>query len=127
MHATAECFDHIHEDLVAKIADSHVSRNSFGDISLDLPTRTLFGSSSKIILPCFEFQIFWLLMRSQGGIITRDEFVYFLYEESDDDIPLCNTVEVFVVRLRKKLPAVTNRVFIHTFRGIGYQLLNVDS
>lgn len=122
MHTTAENFDKVHDELLAKIGDSQESRSRYGDLSLDTRTRSVRGARGAAKLTPTEYQILWLLVRGQGTIISRDEFSYFLYEESDNDIPLCNTVEVFIVRLRKKLRDITPTVIISTFKGIGYQL-----
>ena len=94
MHATAENFDSVHDELLDKISHNTGSRSQYGDISLNVLTRSVRGASGVIRLTVTEFQILWLLVRGQGTIITRDEVSYFLYEESEDDIPLCNSVEV---------------------------------
>jgi DNA-binding response OmpR family regulator len=125
MHATAQNFDMTHDILLGKIGAGQPSSHSVGDITFLLNTA---GNAGKIVgrlstekLTRFEYQIFWLLSRAPGALITRDEIMYFIYDEKEKDIPLFNTVEVFISRIRKKLQRVTDAVAIETFRGFGYR------
>jgi two-component system OmpR family response regulator len=55
-------------------------------------------------------------MHHKGEVISRTELTEHLYEQDFDRDS--NTIEVFVGRLRKKLPEDT----IQTIRGLGYKL-----
>jgi two-component system OmpR family response regulator len=56
-------------------------------------------------------------MQRVGQVISRPELSEHIYpQDSDRD---SNTIEVFVGRLRKKLPAGS----IETVRGLGYRLV----
>jgi two-component system OmpR family response regulator len=50
-------------------------------------------------------------------VVSRMELTEHLYDH--DFVRDSNTIEVFVGRLRKKLPETV----IHTVRGLGYQIL----
>jgi DNA-binding response OmpR family regulator len=123
MHATAENFDRVHGELLAKIYAGIASQPSFGDITLDTFSRKVFGPEKAERLTIKEYSILWLLVRAQGRFITHDEIAYFLYEETDRDIPLGNCVQVFVSRVRKKLRKVKATVSIETFHSFGYFLV----
>jgi two-component system OmpR family response regulator len=55
-------------------------------------------------------------MLHRARVVSRTELVEHLYEQDFDRDS--NTVEVFIGRLRKKLPAD----IIKTVRGLGYRL-----
>jgi two-component system OmpR family response regulator len=56
------------------------------------------------------------LMMQRDRVVSRTELVEHLYEQDFDRDS--NTVEVFIGRLRKKLPVD----LIKTVRGLGYRL-----
>jgi two-component system OmpR family response regulator len=58
-------------------------------------------------------------MLHKGRVVSRTELVEHLYEQDFDRDS--NTVEVFIGRLRKKLPSD----LIRTVRGLGYSLSDV--
>ena len=59
-------------------------------------------------------------MQRKGEVLSRTELSEHIYpHDSDRD---SNTIEVFVGRLRKKLPAGS----IETVRGLGYRLIDAS-
>ena len=70
-----------------------------------------------LVLTSHEFKLLQLLMQRRGEVLSRTELSERLYAyDSDRD---SNTIEVFVGRLRKKLPPGS----IETVRGLGYRLM----
>ena len=59
-------------------------------------------------------------MHHQGRVVSRTELVEHMYDQDFDRDS--NTIEVFVGRLRKKIPAE----LIRTVRGLGYCLSDED-
>jgi two-component system OmpR family response regulator len=57
------------------------------------------------------------LLHRPGALVTRSELTEHLYAQDHERDS--NTIEVFVARLRKKLP----EGLIETVRGLGYRLL----
>jgi two-component system OmpR family response regulator len=55
-------------------------------------------------------------MHHRGRVVSRTELVEHLYEQDFDRDS--NTIEVFIGRLRKKLPMEV----IETVRGLGYRM-----
>jgi two-component system OmpR family response regulator len=55
-------------------------------------------------------------MHHRGRVVSRTELVEHLYEQDFDRDS--NTIEVFIGRLRKKLPTEA----IETVRGLGYRM-----
>ena len=76
---------------------------------------TVDGQAIK--LTSHEFRLLSYLMMHKGKVISRTELTEHLYDQDFDRDS--NTIEVFVGRLRKKLP----EELIQTIRGLGYQIL----
>ncbi len=55
-------------------------------------------------------------MMHQGEVISRSQLVEHIYAQDFDRDS--NTIEVFIARLRRKIPAE----LIQTVRGLGYRL-----
>lgn len=121
MHATAENFDDTHGLLLKKISARFGANNSFKDITIS-QFREVVSQKGRVGLSIGEFQCLWLLVRAQGNIITSDELSYFLYEDSDGDLPLTNVSQVFIGRVRKKLEKIGSTISIETIHGFGYRL-----
>jgi two-component system, OmpR family, response regulator CpxR len=67
-------------------------------------------------LTAMEFDIFDLLSRSAGRIVSRDEITEALFERTAT--PSDRSLDVHISRLRKKLNS--SRTLIRTIRGVGY-------
>lgn len=92
-----------------------------GSILLDTRQATVSVDGLPQALTSHEFKILSLLMQRVGEVLSRTELSEHLYpQDSERD---SNTIEVFVGRLRKKLPSGS----IETVRGLGYRLLPVQS
>ncbi len=69
-----------------------------------------------------EYDILSMLIKSKGGVVSRDRFLYES-ENIDDDSSLKN-IDVMVSRIRTKLSKIDNQnSYIKPARGVGYQLL----
>ena len=69
-----------------------------------------------------EYDILSMLIKSRGGVISRDRFLYES-ENIDDDSSLKN-IDVMVSRIRTKLSKIDNQnSYIKPARGVGYQLI----
>ena len=79
-----------------------------GRVTLDGQTVTLTGH---------EYKVLEYLMHRPGAVVSRTELTEHIYAQDFDRDS--NTIEVFIGRLRKKLPATT----IETVRGLGYRLV----
>ena len=75
---------------------------------------TVDGQAIK--LTSHEYRVLHYLMMHRDRVVSRTELVEHLYEQDFDRDS--NTVEVFIGRLRKKLPVD----LIKTVRGLGYRL-----
>ena len=89
-----------------------------GPIRLDARTSRVTVDGAPIKLTSHEYRLLSYLMHHQGRVVSRIELVEHLYDQDFDRDS--NTIEVFVGRLRKKLPSD----LIETVRGLGYCLGN---
>lgn len=88
-----------------------------GSIRLDTRQATVTVDGVPLLLTSHEFKLLSLLMQRAGDVLSRTELSEHIYpQDSERD---SNTIEVFVARLRKKLPPGS----IETVRGLGYRLL----
>ncbi len=88
-----------------------------GPIELDTRQARVGVGGQPLLLTSHEFKLLSLLMQRKGEVLSRTELSEHIYaQDSDRD---SNTIEVFVARLRKKLPEGS----IETVRGLGYRLV----
>ena len=80
----------------------------------DTARATVGGRAVK--LTSHEYRVLAYLMLHKDRVVSRTELVEHLYEQDFDRDS--NTVEVFIGRLRKKIPGD----LIKTVRGLGYRL-----
>jgi len=89
-----------------------------GAIALDSRQARVSVDGQPLLLTSHEFKLLALLMQRAGQVLSRTELSEHLYAlDSDRD---SNTIEVFIGRLRKKLPPGS----IQTVRGMGYRLVD---
>ena len=89
-----------------------------GSITLDTRQARVLVAGQALSLTSHEFKLLAQLMQRKGQVLSRTELSEHLYAfDSDRD---SNTIEVFVGRLRKKLPSGS----IETVRGLGYRLVD---
>ena len=88
-----------------------------GDLQLDTRRGRVTLGGQPISLPSHEFKVLDYLMHRPGAVVSRAELTEHIYAQDFDRDS--NTIEVFVGRLRKKLPSG----LIETVRGLGYRLV----
>ena len=88
-----------------------------GSVRLDARSGKVTVDGQAIKLTSHELRLLSYLMHHKGKVISRTELTEHLYDQDFDRDS--NTIEVFVGRLRKKLPEEC----IQTVRGLGYQIV----
>ncbi|MEO5762008.1 MAG: response regulator [Vicinamibacteria bacterium] len=87
-----------------------------GSIALDPRSTRVTLDGAAVKLTGHEFRVLSYLMHQQGRVVAQSELTEHIYaQDTDRD---SNTVEVFIVRLRRKLGASS----IATVRGLGYRM-----
>lgn len=92
-----------------------------GLVRLDTNSARVTCNGEPIKLTSHEFRLLAYLMHHRGRVVSRTELVEHLYDQDFDRDS--NTIEVFVGRLRKKIPAE----IIETVRGLGYRITSEDN
>lgn len=112
------------EELLARLralirrAGGHASAElACGPLSLDTRSSRASVAGRVLTLTSHEYRVLSYLMHHQGEVVSRGELVEHIYAQDFDRDS--NTVEVFIGRLRKKLPPE----LIETVRGLGYRLV----
>lgn len=88
-----------------------------GPVSLDTRSGRVSVAGRSLTLTSHEFRVLAYLMHHQGEVVSRTVLTEHIYTQDFDRDS--NTIEVFIARLRKKLPAG----LIKTERGLGYRLV----
>ena len=112
------------EELLARLralirrAGGHASAElRCGDIVLDTRNSRVRVGEQALTLTSHEYRVLDYLMHHPGQVVSRSDLIEHIYAQDFDRDS--NTVEVFIARLRKKLPEAV----IETVRGMGYRLV----
>jgi two-component system OmpR family response regulator len=93
---------------------------SVGDLSMDLLTRDVARTGTRIELQPREFALLEYLMRNEGRVVSKTMILEHIWDYNFD--PQTNVVDVLVCRLRNKVDRDFDVKMIHTIRGVGYVL-----
>ena len=102
--------------LLRRLGEHASAQWQCGPIWLDTRQARVLVDGQPLTLTSHEFKLLSLLMQRKGQVLPRTLLSEHIYpHDSDRD---SNTIEVFVGRLRKKLPPGN----LETVRGLGYRL-----
>jgi two-component system OmpR family response regulator len=87
-----------------------------GTVTLDTRSGRVAVDGRPVTLTAHEYKVLEYLMHRPGTVVSRTELTEHIYAQDFDRDS--NTIEVFVGRLRRKLPSDA----IETVRGLGYRL-----
>jgi len=93
---------------------------SFEDVHLDPRTRTVTRADRRLDLTKTEFALLEYLLRRPGLVLGRVQILKDVW--GFDFEPTSNTLDVYVMYLRRKLESRGEPRLIHTVRGMGYTL-----
>lgn len=102
--------------LIRRAAGHASNEISVGPVRLDAKAGRVTVDGKALKLTSHEFRLLAYLIHHKDEVISRTELTEHLYDQDFDRDS--NTIEVFIGRLRKKLPDN----FIETVRGLGYQV-----
>ncbi|HQX58222.1 MAG: response regulator transcription factor [Rhodoferax sp.] len=88
-----------------------------GPVALDTRSGRVTLDGHALMLTSHEYKVLAYLMHRPNSVVSRGELNEHIYAQDFDRDS--NTIEVFVARLRKKLPGG----LIETVRGLGYRLV----
>ncbi len=91
-----------------------------GDVCLDIRSRKVTRGGEPVALSPRELEVLQVFMAEPGRTFSRDEICERIWQrEHEYDT---RTVEIFIMRLRKKLDDGRAEPLIETVRGVGYRL-----
>ncbi len=106
-----------------RMIERKVTRNnilSYRTIRIDRSERMVWVEGSEVPLGPREFEILSILVRRGGEVVTRDEILDALSDQSE---MYDRTIDSHLSHLRKKIREVAeNRIQIQPVYGVGYRL-----
>ncbi|MBL7215120.1 MAG: response regulator transcription factor [Phycisphaerae bacterium] len=93
---------------------------TFGEYTLNIPSRTLMSNEQEINLSPKEFKLLDYFVKNAGRALTRDTLLNAVW--GYNNFVTSRSVDRCVTTLRNKIePDTHNPQFIHTIREIGYK------
>ncbi|MGW5682290.1 response regulator transcription factor [Nonomuraea sp. NPDC003754] len=93
---------------------------AFGDLRMDPATREVTRGGRRLDLTRTEYLLLELLLAHPRQVLTREQILTEVW--GFDFEPTSNSLDVYVMYLRRKLEAEGEPRLIHTVRGVGYVL-----
>ncbi|GAU64724.1 putative two-component response regulator [Streptomyces sp. NBRC 110611] len=93
---------------------------SFADLRMDLTTREVTRGSRRVELTRTEFTLLEMFLAHPRQVLTREQILKAVW--GFDFEPTSNSLDVYVMYLRRKTEAGGEPRLVHTVRGVGYVL-----
>ena len=87
-----------------------------GELEIDTRSGRVLWQGQGVSLTSHEYKVLHYLLHHAGSVVSRSELTEHIYAQDFDRDS--NTIEVFIGRLRRKLPGLP----VQTLRGLGYRL-----
>ncbi|GGP61935.1 response regulator transcription factor [Streptomyces abikoensis] len=101
-------------------ADTDSPTLSFGDLRMDLATREVTRGARRVELTRTEFTLLELFLTHPRQVLTREQILKSVWGFEFE--PSSNSLDVYVMYLRRKTEAGGEPRLVHTVRGVGYVL-----
>ncbi|GGP48888.1 MULTISPECIES: response regulator transcription factor [Streptomyces] len=93
---------------------------SFADLRMDLSTREVTRGGRRVELTRTEFTLLEMFLSHPRQVLTREQILKAVW--GFDFEPSSNSLDVYVMYLRRKTEAGGEPRLVHTVRGVGYAL-----
>ncbi|MGK3110693.1 response regulator transcription factor [Streptomyces sp. WAC05858] len=93
---------------------------AFGDLRMDLVTRDVTRGGRRVELTRTEFTLLEMFLAHPRQVLTREQILKAVW--GFDFEPSSNSLDVYVMYLRRKTEAGGEPRLVHTVRGVGYVL-----
>ncbi|MEU6666640.1 response regulator transcription factor [Streptomyces sp. NPDC046727] len=93
---------------------------TFADLRMDLATREVTRGGRQVGLTRTEFTLLEMFMAHPRQVLTREQILKAVW--GFDFEPSSNSLDVYVMYLRRKTEAGGEPRLVHTVRGVGYVL-----
>ncbi|MFJ9548936.1 response regulator transcription factor [Streptomyces erythrochromogenes] len=104
----------------AGAAGPHEDALTFGDLRMDLATREVTRAGRPVELTRTEFTLLEMFLAHPRQVLTREQILKTVW--GFDFEPSSNSLDVYVMYLRRKTEAGGEPRLVHTVRGVGYVL-----
>ncbi|MEU9027667.1 response regulator transcription factor [Streptomyces sp. NPDC048383] len=102
----------------------HEDTLAFGDLRMDLATREVVRGGRPVELTRTEFTLLEMFLAHPRQVLTREQILKTVW--GFDFEPSSNSLDVYVMYLRRKTEAGGEPRLVHTVRGVGYVLRQGD-
>ena len=120
------------EELMARIRvmlrrnhGSVSNRLALADLTLDYDTHEVRRGEKRIELSAKEFSILEYMLRNKGIVLSREKLETHIWNYEYQGAS--NMIDVYIRYLRLKIDKEFEPKLIHTVRGVGYVLREVDA
>ncbi|MGW0555485.1 response regulator transcription factor [Streptomyces sp. NPDC002926] len=93
---------------------------AFADLRMDLVTREVMRGTRRVELTRTEFTLLEMFLAHPRQVLTREQILKAVW--GFDFEPSSNSLDVYVMYLRRKTEAAGEPRLVHTVRGVGYAL-----
>ncbi|MEV7563208.1 response regulator transcription factor [Streptomyces sp. NPDC089795] len=100
--------------------EGHEDALTFGDLRMDLATREVTRAGRPVELTRTEFTLLEMFLAHPRQVLTREQILKTVW--GFDFEPSSNSLDVYVMYLRRKTEAGGEPRLVHTVRGVGYAL-----
>ncbi|MGW3326157.1 response regulator transcription factor [Streptomyces virginiae] len=101
-------------------AEGHEDALTFADLRMDLATREVTRAGRPVELTRTEFTLLEMFLAHPRQVLTREQILKTVW--GFDFEPSSNSLDVYVMYLRRKTEAGGEPRLVHTVRGVGYAL-----
>lgn len=120
---TGELLARIRSALRSINTDEGETALSFGDLSVDLSTRSVWKNDQLLKLTATEYNLLALLIRNEGKVLTHQYLLRAIW--GPGYINQSQYLRVFIAQIRKKIEDDPNRpVYLLTEAGVGYRFIS---
>jgi DNA-binding response OmpR family regulator len=95
------------------------------DLEVDTVARAVTRGGAPVTLSAREYALLEYLAARRGQVVSRSEILEHVYDFQSE--PASNVVDVYIGYLRRKIDDGRDSKLIHTRRGIGYILEEVET
>lgn len=106
--------------LLRRTQDYKTKTLNVGDLELDPVSRKVTRQGKPISLTGKEYALLEYLLRNKSRTITQSMIIDHVWDMNFDG--LSNVVNVYINHLREKIDKGFPQKYIHTIRGVGYQI-----
>ncbi|WP_239616518.1 response regulator transcription factor [Cohnella mopanensis] len=95
------------------------------NLTVNKVSREIIRGGKRIVLTPKEYDLFLFLLENQNQVMSREQIINHVW--GFDFVGDTNVVDVYIRYIRKKIDHDFDAHIIHTIRGVGYSVREMDS